>query len=83
MIVLNIHYMITLGLLFVMFATGAYRKSYSTLAFIVGLAIMMFYVKQCEGMFESIIGLSILNIVSFLMVIRAILQVESDKILKR
>ena len=81
--ILNIHYMITLGLLFAMFATGAYKKSFSTMMFLIALAAAMFFIKACERPITQEIALFFVNFVSFVAVIRAILHKDKDKILRR
>jgi hypothetical protein len=75
--------MITLGLLFVLFATKSYKNSYTTTAFIVGLSFAFYYAKDCGGMFvENKMSLIAINIVSIVAVIRAILTKEYDRLWK-
>lgn len=76
---LNIHYMISLALVFVMFSTGAWKKSYSTAILIIAITIAMYYSKQCT---TGSIGHYIVNIVSIVAVFRAIVQKQCDRLIR-
>lgn len=74
--------MITLGLLFVMVATGAYKKSYSTMMFLIALSMAMFFIKACERPTTQEVALFFVNFVSFVAVIRAILHKGTDRLIR-
>jgi len=70
--------MISLGLLFVLIVTGSWRKSYTTIAYVVSLVVGIEIMKFIN------IDLGILVIVAgaVFSVARAILQNQNDRFLK-
>lgn len=76
--ILNVHYMVSLALLFVMFSTGAWRKSYSTFILVLAITVAMYYSRQCEFS----IGHVVVNIASLVAVIRSIVHKEYDRLVR-
>ena len=70
--------MISLGLLFVLVATGAWRKSYTTTAYVSCVAVGVWIVKNIDVQ----MGLSVVVAGAFFSVARAILQLEHDRLIK-
>lgn len=77
--IVNIHYAIQMGLLFVLFVTGSWRKSYSTTVLVLVTLVAFFNIPTCQGIWQHYM----INGVSFIMVIRAIIQSEYDQLIKR
>ena len=75
---LEIHYMVQLALLFVVIATGAWRKSISTTLFVAVLVIVFYSIKPCYPQWEYVLA----NIVSVFAVFRAILQKKNDTLIR-
>jgi len=76
--ILNIHYMISLALLFVMVATGCWRKSYSTFVLLLAATFAMYSSRQCDFS----VGQAVVNITFIVLVVRAIINNEHDKVFK-
>ena len=71
--------MFSLGLLFVVFATGAWRKSISTLVYIIVQALAVFFYFNASGRCSGFI----LVTGGTILVIRAMYHQEHDKLLKK
>ena len=82
----NLFYMIQLGLLFVLFMTGAWKKSLTTLAFVSSLVIMFYKSTNCVVLGQgncwdfilNNVGFVIVSLASITAVIRAILHKDND-----
>ena len=77
---LELHYMIQLGLLFVLVVTGAWKKSFTTLFFIISTIIMFFNCTTCPDMYSAYYAV---NGLSVLAVLRAMFHTGVDKIVRK
>lgn len=77
---IEIHYAIQLGLLFILVITGAWRKSFTTLVFIIATVIMFF---KCQSCMDTNYSHYTINALSILSVFRTMLHSTKDKIIRR
>ena len=75
---LDVHYMISLGLIFVMFATGAWKRSYSTMIMLLAITYSMYTSRLCDFS----MGQFVVNITCMVLVFRAIVTSENDRLIK-
>lgn len=68
----------SLALLFVVFATGAYKKSFSTTAYIIAQAVSIF----CYFNVDAKLAAVVLIVMGTLMVLRAMYHDEFDTLFK-
>lgn len=76
---IELHYAIQLGLLFVLFVTKAYKKSFTTILFILSTTIFFFDFKECAMETHYFI----VNLLSAVAVLRAMLHDDKDKIIRK
>lgn len=79
MMILNIHYMISLALVFVLFSTGAWKKSYSTTLLVIAITVAMYHSQQCD---IGSLSHFIVNVASVFAVFRAIVHREPDRFVR-
>lgn len=77
---LELHYAIQLGLLFVLIITGAWRKSFTTVLFVISTIIMFFQYNCCMDTHTSFY---IINALSVLAVLRAMLHDNRDTLIRK
>jgi predicted branched-subunit amino acid permease len=76
--ILDLSLMVSTAFIFILFVTGSWKKSYSTSISVIGFSAMLHCIKFCGLDVGLLVGMIIL----FLIVARAILLGEDDRILR-